>query len=90
MQTTKVKQGQTFFDTIIETTGDITNVFEFALLNDVSVTNDVVTGQNILIPETIKISSIKFKKGHYPASKDIETVNESSLDYLLPQTLPHI
>lgn len=48
----KIYQGQSFLDKVIECTGSIENAFEMALLNGISVTDDVVIGQE-LKPSTI-------------------------------------
>lgn len=47
MSNTIVYQGQSFLDKVLETTGSIENAFEMALLNGVSITDDVETGQQV-------------------------------------------
>lgn len=89
MRIIEVKQGQTFFDVVIEATGNVTSTFEVAEINKLSITDNVFIGQKIQIPDNISKKEI-FTNGHYPASKESTITNESGLDYLLPQTLPHI
>lgn len=90
MRTIEVKQGQTFFDVVIEATESLIYVFDVAKLNNIRITENLVIGQKILIPDEIITKKSIFHKGHYPASKEYETTNETDVDYLLPQTLPHI
>lgn len=90
MRATKVNQGQTFFDVVIEATGAIGNTFEIARLNNLSVTDNLSIGQKIQIPDNISNKTSIFKQGHYPASKESVISTETDLNYLLPQTLPHI
>lgn len=42
-----VHQGQSFIDKVLETTGSIDNAFAMALLNGMSITDDVVIGQEV-------------------------------------------
>lgn len=90
MRVIEVKQGQTFFDVVIEATGNVTSTFEVAEINKLSITDNVFIGQKIQIPDKISGKKEIFSDGHYPASKESTITNESGLDYLLPQTLPHI
>jgi hypothetical protein len=48
----KIYQGQSFLDKVIECTGSVDNAFEMAVLNGVSITDDVMVGQE-LNPSTI-------------------------------------
>lgn len=56
----KVYQGQSFFDKVIENTGSIDNAFEMALLNGMSITDDVVIGQELKIGVLINKSVVSF------------------------------
>lgn len=47
MSSAKVYQGQSFLDKVIETTGNIENGFKMSILNGVSITDDVVIGQEL-------------------------------------------
>jgi len=53
----KIYQGQSFLDKVIECTGSVDNAFEMAVLNGVSITDDVMVGQE-LNPSTITNSLI--------------------------------
>lgn len=43
-----VNQGQSFLDKVLETTGSIENAFEMAILNGVSITDDVEIAQQVV------------------------------------------
>lgn len=47
MSNAKVYQGQSFLDKVLETTGSIDNAFAMAILNGMSITDDVVVGQEL-------------------------------------------
>jgi translation initiation factor 2 beta subunit (eIF-2beta)/eIF-5 len=47
MSNIKVYQGQSFLDKVLETTGSIDNAFAMAILNGMSITDDVVVGQEL-------------------------------------------
>jgi hypothetical protein len=44
-----VYQGQSFLDKVLENTGSIENAFAMALINGISVTDDVVIGQELKV-----------------------------------------
>jgi hypothetical protein len=52
MQVT-VKQGQTLFDIAIQTAGDPGAAFSAALLNDLSLTGDLVIGSVLIPPQAV-------------------------------------
>lgn len=56
----KVYQGQSFFDKVIENTGSIDNYYEMALLNGMSITDDVVISQELKIGGLINKSVVSF------------------------------
>lgn len=88
MQTTKIQQGQTFFDAVIGSTGSITNAFDMALANQISIT-DVVFNQMDLIVTGVENKAItKLFIVNKPASKDKNSY--AILDYILSQTIPLI
>lgn len=66
------RQGQSFFDLVIQGTGAIENAFEMALLNGLSITDDLEIGQTIE-PSTITSKSIvaMFSEKHYPATFEV-------------------
>lgn len=45
----KVYQGQSFLDKVIEQTGNSENTFEMALLNNASITDDLVVGAYVKV-----------------------------------------
>lgn len=57
MQFMKAKQAQSFFDLVIQGTGNVENAFEMALLNGVSMTDDLFIGQEVL-PTAVTSKSI--------------------------------
>lgn len=88
MQTTKVKQGQTFFDSVIESTGDITNAFEMALVNNISVTDMLFNQMDLIVFGTEKKVITQLFLVNKPASTDKESY--AIYDYIFSQTLPFI
>ncbi|MDM1045865.1 hypothetical protein HX004_13990 [Myroides sp. 1354] len=88
MQTTKVKQGQTFFDTVIETTGDITNAFDMAMANNISITDTLINQMDLVVSGVEKTTITQLFKVAKPASMDKESY--SIYDYIFPQVLPII
>lgn len=55
-----IYQGQSFLDKVIEQTGDIENVFEMALLNNTSITDDLVVGAYLKVSTVTKKSVVDF------------------------------
>jgi hypothetical protein len=73
MQSVKVKDGQTLFDLSIQCLGIADRVFDIALLNGLSITDRLVSGQEILIPE-VAFAELKivdfFRHPWFPACGD--------------------
>jgi len=90
MRTTKVKQGQTFFDTVIETTGDITNAFDMAIANNISVTDMLFNQMNLAVAGAEKKAVTQLFKVQQPATKDENDTFSEVSDYVFPQVLPFI
>lgn len=88
MQTTKVKQGQTFFDTVIEATGDITNAFDMAMANSLSITDVLFNQMDVVVAGTEKKVITQLFLVNKPASTDKES--SAIYDYIFSQTLPFI
>lgn len=88
MQTTKVKQGQTFFDSVIESTGNITNAFEMALVNNISVTDMLFNQMDLVVAGTERKVITQLFQFNKPASTDKESY--AIYDYIFSQTLPFI
>jgi hypothetical protein len=47
MSKNKVYQGQSFLDKALELTGDLGNAFQMALLNEISITDDLPIGKEV-------------------------------------------
>lgn len=88
MRTTKVQQGQTFFDSVIENTGDITNAFDMALVNYISVTDVLFNQMDLVVAGTEKKVITQLFQINKPASTDKESY--AIYDYIFSQTLPFI
>lgn len=77
MSNAKVYQGQSFLDKVIELTGSVENAFEMALLNNMSVTDDVVIGQELkLTGVTLKSVVSIFNENKHPATAINEIVGK--------------
>lgn len=64
-----VYQGQNFIDKVLETTGSDENAFEMSLLNNVSITDDVIIGEELKVtPVTLKGIVRIFEQNNRPAS----------------------
>lgn len=82
MATVTVLHKQTFLDLSIEKTGTIENVVAFAFANTMSITDPLVSGMDLKIPEgTIKKSVADYYKAYsiQPATA-INTVVEDILE----------
>ena len=76
----KVSDGQSLLDIAIQYCGDASEAIAIAILNGVSITDDLVTAQSIDVPPTINsdISGYYENKGLCPAT-GITTPAESAL-----------
>lgn len=64
-----VYQGQNFIDKVLETTGSDENAFEMSLLNNVSITDDVIIGEELKVtPVTLKGIVRIFEPNNRPTS----------------------
>ena len=74
----KIKNGQTLADITLQVTGDIERWFEVALLNDASITDDLVPGVSVVCPDVASnkrgIADIIEIESNNPASDDDEEV----------------
>jgi hypothetical protein len=52
MKKVEIKEGQTLPDILIQELGDMERLFEVALLNEMSVTDELAAGDFILVPES--------------------------------------
>lgn len=88
MRITKVHQGQTFFDSVIEATGDITNAFDMAMVNGISITDALYNQMDLVVAGTEKKMITQLFQINKPASTDKESY--AIYDYIFSQTLPFI
>ena len=58
----KVKEGQTLFDISLQELGSIEGVFELAMLNGFNMTDDLVPGQKLKLPEVIEYDIQQYYK----------------------------
>ncbi|WP_395974285.1 LysM peptidoglycan-binding domain-containing protein [Chryseobacterium cucumeris] len=73
MQTVIVKQGQSIQDIAIIYTGTIDTCFEIAKLNTISIMDNLIVGQSIIVPDpTSKKGQILFNEKKMPATEIIE------------------
>lgn len=88
MRTTKAQQGQTFFDVVIESTGSITNAFDMAMVNNLSVTDALFNQMDLVVFGTEKKVITQLFQINKPASTEKESY--AIYDYIFSQTLPFI
>jgi hypothetical protein len=63
------KQGQCFFDLVIQGTGNVDNAFEMAVLNGLSITDGLEIGQEIMPTEVTNRNIVAlFNAKHIPAT----------------------
>ncbi|MFV8392740.1 hypothetical protein [Flavobacterium sp. LB2P6] len=87
MSNAKVYQGQSFLDKVIETTGDIENGFKMSILNGLSITNDVVIGQELKTTEvTLKSIVSIFNDKKRPATaismEQMQEIESKGIGYM--------
>jgi hypothetical protein len=61
MQKITVLSGQSLFDIAIQYTGDVANAFAIALLNQISVTDNLSTQNLVLIPDSLITATREIK-----------------------------
>lgn len=61
MKNITVLSGQSLFDISIQYTGDVMNAFAIALENGKSVTDNLLVGESLVIPEGIKTATKELK-----------------------------
>lgn len=64
----KVVQGQSFINKVLEQTGSIDALLEMALLNGVAITNDVSIGTELKTDKVFNTSAIEILKERKPAN----------------------
>lgn len=78
----KVQQGQSFIDKTLELTGNIESLLEMAILNNVSITNDIAINDEIIGSGVVKSGIVDSLKNNIPATKISEEIGENiPLDY---------
>lgn len=87
MSSAKVYQGQSFLDKVIETTGDIENGFKMSILNGLSITDDVVIGQELKTTEvTLKSIVSIFNDNKRPATaitmEQMQEIESKGIGYM--------
>ena len=80
--TIKVQQGQSFIDKTLELTGSVENLLEMAILNNVSITDDVAIGVEIIGSSIIKHSVV-----NQMINQNIATKLTKNIDLSVPQEL---
>jgi hypothetical protein len=83
-----VRQGQSFLDKVLETTGSVENAFEMSILNGVSVTDDVVIGQELKASAvTLKAVVSKFNDKKCPATaitmEQMQEIESKGIGYMI-------
>jgi len=76
----KALSGQTLFDIAIQSCGSAQAAFKLAVLNGMSVTDDLVPGQELIMPDVVNnsISSYYDNKSLTPATASNEQITEVS------------
>jgi hypothetical protein len=61
MQTITIRSGQSLFDIALQFTGDVINTYAIALANGKSITDALVTGETIEIPDGLVVATRELK-----------------------------
>lgn len=72
-KTVQVLKGQNLLDLSIQETGTIENVIKIAEANNMSVTDDIVSGFSIIIPDNVEINN---KVKNYFESRKIKPATD--------------
>ncbi len=84
--TATVEQGQSLKDIAIQYCGDAAALFSLALLNDISMTEDVAAGTQLQLPPVVNPDVVKYFEqvkhftNHIPATKLDEAESEAALE----------
>ena len=75
---TKVKDNQSTLDLSIQTAGSIEAVFDLAITNNISITDQIVPGQEITVPQVVDKNIYEYYRIHEltPATTLPVTQNE--------------
>ena len=74
--TSKVQQGQSFIDKTLELTGSVESLLEMAILNNVSITDDVSIGKEIIGTQILKNSIVEGLTNELIATKITSEINQ--------------
>lgn len=74
--TSKVQQGQSFIDKTLELTGSVESLLDMAILNNVSITDDVSIGKEILGTQILKNSIVEGLTNELIATKITSEINQ--------------
>ena len=74
--TSKVQQGQSFIDKTLELTGSVESLLEMAILNNVSITDDISIGKEILGTQILKNSIVEGLTNELIATKITSDINQ--------------
>lgn len=64
----KVQQGQSFLDIVMQLTGSIDNAIEMALINNVSITDNIAIGTELTAVSTTNKSVAEYMQNNNPAT----------------------
>ncbi len=76
MQSVTVRDGQTLFDIAIQSLGIVDRVFDVAQLNGLGITDELMSGQVLLLPDVAfeQLDTVDyFSKPWYPMSGDADS-----------------
>lgn len=74
--TSRVQQGQSFIDKTLELTGSVESLLDMAILNNVSITDDVSIGKEILGTQILKNSIVEGLTNELIATKITSEINQ--------------
>jgi hypothetical protein len=89
MNTAIVQQGQCLMDIAIERCGSATALFELALLNEVSITEELAIGVELLLPPVVDIQAVAYFKSNGIIIATNSKKKQESLAILNPQGIGH-
>lgn len=84
MKKTEVYQGQNIFDKALELTRNIEDVFSIAMLNGLSVTDDLKPGDFLKVPE--QINELKPESNRYASSiteQELENIMADGIGFMI-------
>lgn len=83
-----VQQGQNLIDIAIQHCGSATALVELAVLNDLSVTDDVAAGQELMLPTPINTALIDYylsksivPSTDKPIARDYNDLSQEGIDF---------